>query len=178
MSIGKVAPSRDSTAIDLLPPSQADRNLTYEFLTFFARMEFALKHAGYLKANPDRAEPDWTGYAHTLDGTFKGRLSAEFQQALRYLDEHPPKKQIAPDRKLGWKTPERLGVTSHEKWILDLVKIVRNNLFHGGKFPDPVGPVPEPSRDHRLLTACLAVLLECLELSPDVKAAFTRKIEA
>jgi hypothetical protein len=178
MQSDKPVPSTASRPTDFLPPSQADRDLTYEFLTFFARMEFALKHAGYVKDDPGRAEPDWNCWARTLSGRFKDRVTPDFQEALRYFDEHPPKKQIAPGRKLDWNTPEPRQNASREEWILDLVRVVRNNLFHGGKFPDLIDPVPEPSRDGRLLTACLAVLLECLELSPEVKAAFIQRIEA
>jgi hypothetical protein len=42
------------------------------------------------------------------------------------------------------------------------VRTVRNNVFHGGKFPD--GIVIDPLRDERLIRECLAFLKGLLEL--------------
>jgi hypothetical protein len=53
------------------------------------------------------------------------------------------------------------------------VRTVRNNLFHGGKFPR-TGSVEEPLRNKKLITECLAVL-DCLLKLPlpnDVKDYF------
>jgi hypothetical protein len=39
---------------------------------------------------------------------------------------------------------------------------VRNNVFHGGKFPDE--PIAEPLRDEQLIRDCPAVLESLLNL--------------
>lgn len=52
-----------------------------------------------------------------------------------------------------------------------LLRTVRNNLFHGGKYPD--GPVDEIPRNKAILGAALAVLEGCFELHPGV----ARRIE-
>ena len=47
-------------------------------------------------------------------------------------------------------------------WLLLMVRTVRNNLFHGGKFP--LIPVSEPSRDSTLLHHSITILAACLPL--------------
>jgi hypothetical protein len=59
-----------------------------------------------------------------------------------------------------------------EKWILRLVRTVRNNLFHGGKYPYPDEPINQPARDRKVLSASLTVMEECLRLSPLLEAKF------
>jgi hypothetical protein len=44
---------------------------------------------------------------------------------------------------------------------------VRNNLFHGGKYPD--GPEFEVARDRKIIRAALAILDGCYELHPGIK---------
>ena len=46
--------------------------------------------------------------------------------------------------------------------VLDLIRRVRNNLFHGGKFNDAHSG---PGRNELLLRHSLAILHRCLELS-------------
>jgi len=55
--------------------------------------------------------------------------------------------------------------------VLLSVRTVRNNVFHGGEFPD--GPVAEPLRDERLVGDYLA-LLNALLVSPAIPEAVTR----
>lgn len=49
--------------------------------------------------------------------------------------------------------------------VLDVVRVVRNNLLHGGKFPIPVGPIEDPSRNALLLRHCCTVLEKYLEIA-------------
>ena len=42
------------------------------------------------------------------------------------------------------------------------VRTVRNNVFHGGTFPD--GVIIDPLHDEQLIRDCLAVLTRLLEL--------------
>jgi len=46
--------------------------------------------------------------------------------------------------------------------VIRSLRIVRNNVFHGGKFPD--GPIVEPLRDEALIRDCLAVFERLLDL--------------
>ena len=60
--------------------------------------------------------------------------------------------------------------TSETARVLHLIKQVRHNLFHGGKF---VGdPDAGPDRDTQLLSASIVLMRELLSLLPDVHTAF------
>jgi hypothetical protein len=75
-----------------------------------------------------------------------------------------------------WSEPRRRGPNERQLiWILLAIRTVRNNLFHGGKFP--LIPMPDPSRDRDLLLHSLAVLNTALELDDQVKANFFEHLE-
>jgi hypothetical protein len=78
-------------------------------------------------------------------------------------------RQIVKDGELSWKDAEAVK----DIWSLFLaVRRVRNNLFHGGKLPQPIGPIPDVSRDQKLLAQTLGVLQFALEKSPHLKELF------
>lgn len=52
------------------------------------------------------------------------------------------------------------------EWLLEMVYRVRNNLFHGGKWP------VQPERDAELLSACLAALGHYVDLNTNVRRAY------
>ena len=58
---------------------------------------------------------------------------------------------------------------SEADFVVRCVKRIRNNLFHGGKFPIPTGPVSAPERDTELLEHGLVILHALLELDERVK---------
>jgi len=53
---------------------------------------------------------------------------------------------------------------------LRMVRSIRNNLFHGGKYNIEVHE--DTDRTEHLLRSSLVVLEECLELSPEVRLHF------
>ncbi len=91
-------------------------------------------------------------------------------RAVVLLDSAPPQKQVLKDGRLGWADTKKDGSESQEAWVFRLGRTVRNNLFHGGKYPGTV--VPNPERDQHLLQACLTVLEQALEFTPKVKRWF------
>ncbi len=60
-------------------------------------------------------------------------------------------------------------------WLLGVVRTVRNNLFHGGKFPLLL--VTEPSRDSDLITNGLAILKGSLALDANIQGKFLEGLE-
>lgn len=84
----------------------------------------------------------------------------------------PPRKQILSGSSLDWKATVARTGEQYESYVLRLVRIVRNNLFHGGKYPAPVGPLEEVGRNSLLLEASITVLKQCLRLSPELRAVF------
>lgn len=137
------------------------KELTVEFLGTFARFEYALKRSGYVKGNEKRADADWDRFALEL-AALKPEVLAPIVACGPYLLSHPPKKQVLENSRLVWKDRGASGGSMIEEMLLS-IRTVRNNVFHGGKFPD--GPVAEPLRDERLIRDCLAVLNALLSTS-------------
>lgn len=137
-------------------------NRLCRFLLIFSRFEFALKSLHYVRQQGDRLIVEWRRFAHETAGTF--RLNDELEQSIRILLTAPPARQILRDDRLDWEEEhpvEPSAVTL--EWLLDMVYRVRNNLFHGGKWP------PDPARDPELLEASEAVIAECLRLREDIR---------
>lgn len=136
------------------------RALTLEFLATFARFEFALKKAGYVRGNEARISPDWERFGRDVSALDAVAL-APITRCCVYLQAHPPRKQVLIDGRLQWVLRSRDAGSEVEDILLD-IRTVRNNVFHGGKFPD--GPIAEPLRDEQLITDCVTVLQSLLEL--------------
>jgi len=149
----------------------ADRELVLKFFAFFSRFEYSLKRSGFLKRG-NRAEPNWDMYANSLRGRFAKVQDQAFQNAVTFLLREPPKTQVVSGNDLGWSDSVQGDGEHHEHYVLRLVSTVRNNLFHGGKYPHPFGSVDDVARNRRLLEAAITVLGQCLELSEPVRAVF------
>jgi hypothetical protein len=137
------------------------------FFVFFSRFEFALKRTGHLKADKKRAEPDWPGFASDLGDSFLDEVRGSGEAVA--LLTRPPKKQIVENDRLGWQDAEPINDV---KKLFEAVCLVRNNLFHGGKFPEPIGFISDVSRDQELHVQSKRVLEMALEKNPSVKEAF------
>jgi hypothetical protein len=157
-----------------------DRELAWQFFVFFSRMEYALKRSRYLVKGKIPAEPDWDAFANKHDNQFCGLLSPKAEKkvsaeslkrletAVVYFQQSPPRKQIVEGGALGWSEPQSKNDGENVlRWLLRVVRIVRNNLFHGGKFPG--SPVNDPSRDRQLLTNSITVLIAAELLDPEVR---------
>ena len=146
-------------------------DLVFQFFAFFSRFEYALKRSGFLKNNR-KAEPDWNKYANSLYGCFTNVDDKAFRDAIEFLLDAPPQTQVVAHKNtLDWEdTPK--GEGEHcEDYVLRLVRVVRNNLFHGGKYPIPVGPLDDAARNEDLLNAGITILDHCLTLS-DLRKTF------
>jgi hypothetical protein len=160
-----------TTVIDRLA---GDRDVVFEFFATFSRFEYAVKRAGYLKAS-QQAEPDWDRFANSIKGSF-ARLSEQVSAAVVYLESDPPKKQVSvqvnQQYRLDWRDTSRGDGESYERFIIRLVTTIRNNLFHGGKYPPPLGPQSDVARNRKLLKSGLAVIKHLLEASGDVRGEY------
>jgi hypothetical protein len=144
-----------------------DSRLIFEFFMVFSRIEFALKRSGYFRGDSNRAEPDWEKFSNTYQGKFDRLISPEFQQACEYYITHPPKKQVVHDDQVVWKENIQGEGESEFSWIIRSIRTVRNNLFHGGKFPyDQV-------RDNTLLFHGLVILQEVMKYDRTLERIFT-----
>jgi hypothetical protein len=146
-----------------------DAKLACEFLGVFARYEFALKAVGLAIGDP--VQPAWDNYAKSIDPVFAKVTDAELTAAVDYLLTQPPKKQVLRDGKLAWESTPLDNVPRAQQ-ALSMVRRVRNNLFHGGKFL-PAEAGSDPNRDQLLVQHSLVILRACLPLRADVEAAFS-----
>lgn len=161
--------STDSlTVISALAP---DANVVFQFFAFFSRFEYSLKRSGFLKPG-ERAEANWDTYANTLRGRFAIIDNPTFRDATDFLRREPPKTQVITCGELAWRETIQGAGEHHEQYILRLVRTVRNNLFHGGKYPVPLGQIIDVARNRLLLKAGVTILNECLVLSECVRSKF------
>lgn len=149
-----------------------NQELACKFLYFFSRFEFALKATGFLIAKDNSVSADWDTFAQSIDKKYKLSeiTSDEFQTSVKYFLDEPPRKQIVNDSGvLDWKEYKKPADFNFEE-ILMLVRRVRNNFFHGGKFH--TGPVSGSERDVNLIEYSLIILKACLDLNQEVKNRF------
>lgn len=132
----------------------------------FSRFEYALKRAHFARREQEGG---------TRLGQIADELGPPFFGEVRNsgIARDPiaktPKSQIVIDGELSWKDAEPVGDV---RTLFVAIRRVRNNLFHGGKFPQPIGPLAKVSRDRKLLAQPLAVLQFALEKSTDLKDLF------
>lgn len=104
-----------------------------EFLFWFSRFEFALKKAGCLKsADPGKkAEPNWDMFVK------RNRAKYEPSAAARALLNARPRQQVtAAGGQLAWQDLQFAATEFELQKVTLLLRLVRNNLFHGGKPAD------------------------------------------
>lgn len=155
---------------ELLSILGIDKNLVIEFFIFFSRFEYALKKAGYIDGNSKRVWANWEEFANEIEKFFDAKKNEELEEAVNYLLTNPPRKQILKDGKLSWKDNKQSKKESDTEYLLRLVRTVRNNLFHGGKFPELL--TYDHERDEKLLLSSLVLLNKCLELKQNLKNHF------
>lgn len=152
---------------------EVQRQLVLEFVCFFARFEFAMKTGGFLTGDERRAEADWDKLANHLkrDRKIPDEMTSAFGRAVGNLIKAKPMKQVVGKAGLDWAESSQ-GTDSREAYVLRLVRCVRNNLFHGGKFPYPAGPIEGSERHTSLLKDSIAILEGCLAAMPRLEARF------
>jgi hypothetical protein len=146
-----------------------DRQLACEFLAVFARYEFALKAVGFADGDAREVKASWDRYSRAIDAQFTRLVDEELNLAVDYLLREPPKKQILVDGRIRWVDAPPDPHLPRTGQVLGMVRRVRNNLFHGGKFLVPPGG---GERDELLVTRSLVVLRACLRLNADVAEAY------
>lgn len=161
---------------------RVDQELLLEFFLNFSCFEFALKLTGYSKPIRTRrreplappVSPDWKKYADSIKDKFDKTINDDLHQASNYLLDDPPREQVLLPNGPSWNTKVPKEDLAEIKRLLILVRRIRNNLFHGGKFD--IAPHEQPERTERLLRSSLSILDQCLKLSPDVKEVFDNAI--
>jgi hypothetical protein len=162
------------------------KDITAEFFAIFSRFECALKSGNCYKTskrkekflNNKRVEPDWDKYAEELEKNPAIKKEIE-EAAAGCLSEYPPKIQVEIEKGvIDWEEPDNTKIKKTGiRLIFFRIKGVRNNLFHGGKFPGQEGSF-DRRRDEELVQACLKVLCTCLKDEDSlVTKAFKNELE-
>ena len=178
---GKRISDLSESIFEVLGP---DQQLAIEFFVVFSRFEYALKRNQYLKKE-EKASADWINFCKKVlcpKLISNPETAKKIKRNADYLlnPDNLPKEQIRTVKGIDWRLPKREPKSRccpsscpsdcDICWIIRLIKIVRNNLFHGGKYRNNEWPV-DPKRDTQLVEISLLVLASCLELE-DVKKEF------
>lgn len=125
---------------------------------------------GYLRITKADIWTDFDKFASELGAKFKPSLTPELADAVKYLKDNPPKKQMVKNNNLDWSA----GNDDKKQPIINLMLVyirrIRNNLFHGGKFP--MRPIEELTRNEKLLNSSLVILNTCLRLDSKARDYF------
>lgn len=146
------------------------RDLACEFLGTFARFEYALKARGFARGDDAKVEADWDTFARRIDALFNMRQDQTVAEAVEYLLLKPPKKQVLVGERIQFVDVPPDGNLPRAERVLLMVRRVRNNLFHGGKFLQVEDA--NSDRDGLLVEYALVVLLACIPLHADVSLAY------
>ena len=111
-----------------------ERDLVFMFFTIFSFFEYALKTAGYSTLQSGFIKADWRRFANTIHPHFDKKSSEELESATGYLITNPVKMQTIRNGSIDFVDNVRpIGINDTE-WLSLIIRGVRNNLFHGGKF--------------------------------------------
>ncbi len=148
------------------------RESILKFLFVFSRFEYALKVTGFHDGNELEPKPAWDRFAREVSTDFDlvQDRAGTFRAAVQYLLDNPPKKLALIGHGLGWQVaPHGQGVSRSENALL-MVRRVRNNLFHGGKYLRD--ETASRDRDRLLIESSLTVLCRCVKLVNEVQRAY------
>ena len=146
--------------------------LAFRYCAVFARFEYALKETQFLKNETGSAQANWDVFANSLKGKFSAVQDADFTAAVAFLKASPPRKQVVVGVGTDWKDSVQAVGDTEEQFVIRLIRLIRNNLFHGGKsFTDGEKVV---GRNAELMKAGLVVMEQSLKLTPDVLVAFEK----
>ena len=167
--------------------TRVNRELLLEFFLMFSRFEYALKDSGLFKRPNNNeiknfkekgvlpeAKPDWNKFATSLLNVFRIDRTKALKHACEYILDSPPIKQVIINDGIAWGTPLRPDSESEVVFFLRMVRCIRNNLFHGGKYNIEVHV--DTQRTEMLLRSSLVILEECLSLATQVRQAFDKAI--
>jgi len=153
------------------------RELIIEFFFAFSRFECALKQSiKYANCSSDKVEPNWDKFASEIKDIFDPNSSKSLKEAVDYLISNPPKKQYLDnsDNTLKWKDRVFTGTEPLTNKLGLMIRDIRNNLFHGGKFNGIFSE--ETSRNYKLLDNALIILNNWLKIDSTIGDLFMEPI--
>lgn len=141
-----------------------DRKLVFKFFTLFSLFEYALKRGGFLTiGRSSEAQPDWENFANTINPQFTALHKPRLELAKSYMLNQPVMRQVVHNTATTFTPRNRPNNMNDTVWLSILIRGVRNNLFHGGKFRY------DRPRDPELIKNSLIILEVWAQLNPDVE---------
>jgi hypothetical protein len=141
-----------------------DRDLVFKFFTVFSLFEYALKKTGFCdEGRGGDVQADWRSFALEIHPLFKPASTPELNEAVEYMGNRPVKKQVFRDDLLTFVPRQHPRNINETVWLSILIRGVRNNLFHGGKYRF------DRPRDPDLINWSLTILESWARLHPDVE---------
>ena len=146
------------------------RETAISFWAQFARAEFALKATRFATGNEgESANPAWDKFGSEVAATLDPWGHPDLAKAVTYLLDNPPRKQIVRGERACFEDiPSPAGRRTDIECALVLMRRVRNNLFHGGKYFDH----DDANRDLNLIQASMMVLEACVNHIGEVRLAY------
>lgn len=143
-----------------------DRKLIFKFFTVFSLFEYALKKTQYKRSNNGKVEATWDDFARDISLQFHPRRGSQLESSVNYLMTNPTAKQILDANNqlsFEYSVVRPTSITNDVVWLSLVIRRVRNNLFHGGKFGY------RRPRDPNLINHSLVILESWAHLHPDVE---------
>ena len=141
-----------------------DRELVFKFFTVFSLFEYALKRAGFLATGRnDEAQPNWENFANAIHPQFAAITTPTLVTAVNYMLNQPVMRQVVQNNSAVFIQRQRPQGMNDTAWLSILIRGVRNNLFHGGKFRY------DRPRDPELISCSLLILETWAQLHPDLE---------
>lgn len=150
--------------------SQLDKDIVLDFFSLFSRFEYALKKSNnYVSIRKGAVFADWDKFVLKTNDRYCSFVYENCIEEISYLKQNRPKKQYSYSGCITWKENPTPEIYSY-KDLIDDIKQIRNNLFHGGKYFQT--PLEEPSRNSMLLSICIRILECCLEIDDNLLRIF------
>ena len=145
--------------------------LALEFFSVFSRLEYALKiTAQFRQAGNGEAKADWAAFAEGIAQSFEPHKNQETKRAFEFLVHANLRRLEVSGNDVEWKPFNVADPESDADRVIRIIKQVRNNLFHGGKYArEPDG---SPERDRALLLHSLTILRYLVGLHAEVQAKY------
>lgn len=149
--------------------------IVFQFFISFARFECSLKNSLTFATTHKPPRANWGLFLKTIKSNTDYHSSPTLRNAKDYIIDNPPKIQIKTTTAIDW--TERLfePKTTMETKLLQHIKDVRNNLFHGGKF-NGIYKADE-SRNYMLINSSLIILNYWISLDQNILELFNEEIE-
>lgn len=150
--------------------SDDDRKRVFEFFGSYSRLECGLKRYYPREGSYGVAMADWDKFANQWASDMENGTDLFKASQSRLLDQPPARQMYQPQGEPTWGANPRRKAESDAIYLLRVVRDIRNNLFHGGKYQG--GPMNDLVRDRDLIDAATTVIKEVASLDPKINELF------